>query len=249
MNRVVRPLLSAILVLVTCSASAARPDSPVAGDWIGTLDAGVKLRLAFHLKIGDEGKLTATLDSPDQGATGIPIETATFVDGTLRLELPALHASFDGRLDEAAHKIAGTWTQGGASLPLVLMRQTEAPPEKTPAAGAERSDAIRPTWTCAIDTGGSPLTLSLHLSRGDDGVLSATVDSPDQGATGLPVARAVYRGRKLVLEMPALDARYEATMSDDGTELRGTWSQHGATLPLTLKAVDELPSVRRPKEP
>jgi hypothetical protein len=35
------------------------------------------MRVVLHVSEGNEGKLTATLDSPDQGAPGIPITTIT----------------------------------------------------------------------------------------------------------------------------------------------------------------------------
>ena len=53
------------------------------GDWEGTLDAGVaNLKLVIHVvKKGEQ--LTATLDSPDQGATGIPIDSITVTDNAI----------------------------------------------------------------------------------------------------------------------------------------------------------------------
>ena len=45
------------------------------GKWEGTLKAGlVKLRLVFNIQELQDGTLSATLDSPDQGATDIPCE-------------------------------------------------------------------------------------------------------------------------------------------------------------------------------
>ncbi len=47
------------------------------GDWRGTLNAGVvKLDLILHV-MKKEGALSATLDSPDQGATGLTVDTIT----------------------------------------------------------------------------------------------------------------------------------------------------------------------------
>ena len=45
------------------------------GDWKGTIDAaGTKLDLVLHISSKD-GALNATLDSPDQGATGLAIDS------------------------------------------------------------------------------------------------------------------------------------------------------------------------------
>jgi hypothetical protein len=59
----------------------------ITGDWSGAIEAGgQKLPLVFH--IGREGDgLTATMDSPAQGAAGIPVDEVRF-EGA-RLATPA----------------------------------------------------------------------------------------------------------------------------------------------------------------
>jgi pimeloyl-ACP methyl ester carboxylesterase len=95
----------------------------IQGDWLGTLSFnGVNLRLAFHLK-ETAGALSATMDSLDQGAKGIPVDHVSFKNGKLSLEIVALHASYTGKLD--GNLLKGTFTQGGASLPLELKQTTE----------------------------------------------------------------------------------------------------------------------------
>ncbi len=54
------------------AAADKQPIKVIAGHWLGTLDAGVKLRVVVNIEQSPEGKLTATLDSPDQGAQGHP---------------------------------------------------------------------------------------------------------------------------------------------------------------------------------
>ena len=59
-----------ILVFFTPSLSGFS-QSEVVGDWKGTLAvSGIELSLIFH--ITDDDGLKATMDSPDQGAFGIP---------------------------------------------------------------------------------------------------------------------------------------------------------------------------------
>jgi uncharacterized protein len=44
------------------------------GDWHGILKTGaMELRLVFHLKQKPDGGYEGTMDSPDQGAMGIPL--------------------------------------------------------------------------------------------------------------------------------------------------------------------------------
>jgi pimeloyl-ACP methyl ester carboxylesterase len=94
----------------------------LAGDWMGTLEVGsARLRLALHVVSGDAG-LTAKLDSVDQGAMGLPVTTVTQQGALVRLELRALAASYEGRLNKEGAEITGEWRQGGTALPLTFKR-------------------------------------------------------------------------------------------------------------------------------
>lgn len=105
-------------------------DGPnLAGSWVGTLDVGVKLRLVFNVQAADDGGWTATLDSPDQGARGIPVSAVIIDAPSVRFEVSAIAGTYAGTMDAAANRMDGTWSQGGMSLPLALERgdKPEAP--------------------------------------------------------------------------------------------------------------------------
>ncbi len=106
--RIVRTAVAALWI----ASAAAQTPPAVTGDWAGTLDVGVtKLHLALHIT-GSEGALHGTLDSLDQGATGIPIETMTFQGGTLHWESAKLHATYTGKLSADGKTLTGEFTQG-----------------------------------------------------------------------------------------------------------------------------------------
>lgn len=106
-----------------CASVLAAPLATVAGDWQGSLDTGGSaLRVVIHIVSGKEGALTATMDSPDQGATGIEVTNVTYAGRDLHFEVPRIGGRFDGKADEELSKIAGDWKQGTASLPLTLKR-------------------------------------------------------------------------------------------------------------------------------
>lgn len=134
------PSPSAALAALVLLAAVSAPAAPLAaqaadgsrwvGDWGGTLQAGpTELPIVFHITEGDEG-LSATMDSPAQGAFGIPMDAVVVAGDTLTLSLRAAQARYQGVL-QADGTVAGTWTQGPAALPLNL-----APVE----AGAEAVD-------------------------------------------------------------------------------------------------------------
>jgi len=136
----------AIFAMVVASAmciaarNAEKPAAPpqstadVQGTWLGTLDAGgVKLRVAFAISNAESG-LTATMDSLDQGAKGIPVAAVSYKRPVLTMAVTAIGGTYRGDLAADGETISGTWSQGGVPLPLVLtrMKQTELPAPRRP---------------------------------------------------------------------------------------------------------------------
>lgn len=85
----------------------------------------MEIRLLFNISIDPDGSVNATMDSPDQGAKGIPVDVVTYNDGNLHLGIKS--STFDGTLKEDGKTIEGEWKQFGLSLPLVLSRTDETP--------------------------------------------------------------------------------------------------------------------------
>jgi uncharacterized protein len=93
----------------------------ITGTWYGILKVpGNEIRLVFHIENKDTG-LVATLDSPDQKAFGIPVQSVSFENRELLLKLPALMAEYKGRLEDGV--ISGTFNQGGMSFDIQLTRE------------------------------------------------------------------------------------------------------------------------------
>jgi len=94
----------------------------ISGDWNGALKVGgMQLRLVFHITKTDAG-LTATMDSPDQGAKGIPMSKATFENPVLTIEMAAAGIEYTGKLDSGV--VNGTFKQRGQSFPMILTKKT-----------------------------------------------------------------------------------------------------------------------------
>jgi len=99
----------------------------IEGIWEGKLKVpGTELRIVFNIFKNPDGILTATLNSPDQGATGIPVEEVIFKDTTLRLEVKSAGGVFEGKVSEDFLVIEGEWKQSGQSLPLTINRVDKA---------------------------------------------------------------------------------------------------------------------------
>ncbi|WP_338396003.1 alpha/beta hydrolase family protein [Fulvitalea axinellae] len=93
----------------------------VSGSWKGVLKVGgLPLRLVLNIE-GVPGNYTATLDSPDQGAMGMPVTWVTFEKDTLRFAATQLGASYEGVLAEG--EVKGTFKQRGMTFPLDITRK------------------------------------------------------------------------------------------------------------------------------
>ena len=114
------------IVLSICllfSWAGAFAQKPIEGDWMGKLNLGPQsLTIVLHVNCDAQGKAESTLDSPDQGAKGIAVETDYCSSDSISVSLASLALSFQGKLK--GDEIVGTFTQG-QSFPLVLKRGEE----------------------------------------------------------------------------------------------------------------------------
>jgi hypothetical protein len=123
----------------TAFVAAAKP-SAVDGVWLGTLRAGGQsLRIQLHVKSDAQGKEYCTLDSLDQGASGLDCANVKFDASKFAFEVPSVHGNWTGTLSSDHNALNGTWTQG-QPLALDFKRQEKevaiegpAPPVFEPA--------------------------------------------------------------------------------------------------------------------
>lgn len=108
------------------------PDRTLAGTWHGVLEAGAtKLRLVLNVARQADGSYKATLDSPDQDAAGIPVDSVTLKDSNVRVELKTIGGVYEGTLDAEGSALTGDWSQGGSGkLPPVFLRSDKPAPAR-----------------------------------------------------------------------------------------------------------------------
>ncbi len=115
-------MIKTILIIVTALVSYVMNGQEIAGQWNGLLKVpGGQLRLVIHVNKTETG-YSATMDSPDQKAIGIPMEKATFENSVLKLEMPKAQISYEGTLNKD-NIIVGKFTQRGQSLELNLSKE------------------------------------------------------------------------------------------------------------------------------
>jgi pimeloyl-ACP methyl ester carboxylesterase len=111
---------------------------------------------------------------------------------------------------------------------------------------SSHSQDITGSWTGKLNVQGIQLRLVFHILKNDTTYVT-TMDSPDQGAKGIPVTKTNFDSLKLKLDISNLGVEYEGIFKD--TVINGTFRQHGMSLPLDLKR-DSLESLsKRPQEP
>ncbi|MDQ1728285.1 MAG: uncharacterized protein QOD33_410 [Pyrinomonadaceae bacterium] len=131
--KLIRILLLTAFVLLLWNLNAATSiqalaQAPVGieGNWQGALDVGnFKLRLVLKISQAADGTLKATMDSLDQSAKDLVVDTISFQAGLLKFEMKALNASYSGTLSKDGTQLSGQFTQG-AVYSLDFTRITDA---------------------------------------------------------------------------------------------------------------------------
>lgn len=94
------------------------------GDWEGTLSLpdGRNVEMVFHVVEAEGGALSATMDVPAQGASGIACPEVTIEGADLHISgcgIPG-GGGYDGSLNESGSGLEGNFNQAGMSFPLEL---------------------------------------------------------------------------------------------------------------------------------
>src|ERR1700735_1971859 len=114
---------------------------------------------------------------------------------------------------------------------------------------AARAQDIVGDWQGTLKIGTSELRLVVHITKGDDGNLKATMDSIDYGAKGYPISSISLQDSKLSFTSEAIHGSYEGTINKGATEITGTFTQ-GSPLPLDLtRMANRADGERRPGQP
>lgn len=125
MNFIAKVSTVVVLVLTVGLTNA----QTVKGDWSGTLNAmGQEIPLVFHFS-GEDDNLTATMDSPAQGANGIPVEKVTLDGKSLELSIMGGQIVYTAEVD--GNTMNGKFKQGGMEFDLELSKDELKKPGDT----------------------------------------------------------------------------------------------------------------------
>ncbi|OXB19029.1 alpha/beta hydrolase, partial [Flavobacterium tructae] len=115
-------MIKTILTLIVALASYIMNGQEISGQWNGLLKIqGTQLQVVFHIAKTATGYIS-TMDSPDQGAKGIPVTKTSFENAVLKLEIAAIRGSYEGILN-SNNVIVGKLTQAGQSVDINLSKE------------------------------------------------------------------------------------------------------------------------------
>src|SRR5207244_1989303 len=119
--------------------------------------------------------------------------------GRLGWKVASIGASYSGEWDAAKGQWPGTFSQGGAEMPLALTRGL---PAAKPVVGG-----LDGRWEGAIAVNGVTLRLVVRVATGTRGT-AANLDSPDQLAYGIAIGNLTHAGQSVSFDVGAVKARY-----------------------------------------
>ena len=104
-------------------------------------------------------------------------------------------------------------------------------------------------WQGKLQLPGQELRIVFNISKNQNGQLIAKMDSPDQGATNIPVTEVLANEKEIILKVNSIGGVYKGNMQNDKQTIKGLWKQNNYQFSLNLSKVTSAPEVKRPQEP
>ncbi len=127
MKNLICYMTAALSLVIVLSIPIFAQTAAIEGNWLGAIEtSGIKLRLVLKVTKSSNGSFAAKLDSIDQGANDLEVDTFSQQDRIVRFDAKKYGISYEGTLNGKGEEISGTFKQGPASLPLIFKRSTSA---------------------------------------------------------------------------------------------------------------------------
>lgn len=123
MSKIFLPLKTAVILFLLSGIIVSANAQNIEGAWNGKLQVfGSSLRIVFHIKADGTG-YSSTMDSPDQGAYGIPVEETIFRNDSILIELRSINGNYKGKVNFKEELISGVFSQNGMEFKMDLGRE------------------------------------------------------------------------------------------------------------------------------
>lgn len=222
-------IVLALMLIAACAHVSTTPSTDeqekLLGSWNGQLKTpNGSLTVVLRFQKTKDGKFVGFTDSPDQGGYGIPVSSTEVVDSTVTIKVSRLQARYEGKM--ANDEMVGKFTQMGKSYPLTLKKGKA--PVISLSLSKEAMDQLSGEWQGKL----GPLTVLFRFEKTANGDFLGFLDSPDQGAKGIPITEASLTDGRLEIKIKAIGGEFSGQLS--GSSLSGEWMQGGQSHLLTL---------------
>jgi hypothetical protein len=199
----------------------------VAGQWIGSIkpmpNAEMELTVVLDFKEDEPGVYTASLSSPDQGAQNIPVDSFAVEDDELTVEINRMRLEIITNI--AGEQMTGNFTQAGRNIPITLNRgEYTQQGLNIPALTYAR---LQGPWHAEVQG----LNVQIRIEQQGD-TFFAYLDSPDQGASDIPISSLALEQDTLTFAVTAAGMNFNGELAND--QIVGTWSQMGTDTAVTF---------------
>jgi hypothetical protein len=229
-----------IALALACLAFALRAGAQSAvdpsGHWEGTVDLpNFKLPVVVDIARSESGGLIGTLTNTSEGIQGLPLKTVS-IDGRLVQFVIASGSGsqeFSGVLTADGRTISGAFNVNGFSAPIEFTRTGDAHIDRPTSPPIAKE--FEGTWRGMLDVQGTQNHVLLKMTNHADGTSTGVVVNLDSGAIEVPISAITQKASSLTVQVNIVGGTLAATLSADGSELSGTWSQRGLSAPIAFK--------------
>jgi len=236
MRNCVRTLAIAALLCAPSTVGAQTSDR-LAGHWEGEIVApGMSVQVEIDIVKNSAGEFVGTFGQPAQHIAGLPL-TAFAVDGrsvTFQVKGAAAgQRAFKGDISADGITMTGDFASAQlGTLPFEVVRKGDARIEP-PARIASVRKELEGTWNAKLEVDGG-LELVLTVVNQGDGTARGMVVNRSEGFE-IPITAITETATTVTVEWKGVRSSYSATVSSDGSELSGTFTQGATSFPLTFR--------------
>ena len=236
----VRLLTLAFVVAAALSLPiTALAQNPVIGRWDGAVQLqGSEMTVSVTIEPDGDGGWRGSIDIPARREAPLPLGNI-FVDGefvSFSVEGTAGDPAFAGTIS-GGRRLAGQFSEGDVTFPFQLTRRSGVPDFMFSLPSTDGA-ALEGTWQGILDTRAVLIPFELQVNRTPNGVVIATLNSPDQSVTELTVDSLTVDGDRVRMSVMPLRATFQGTLLESGARITGTWRQGSARLTLVFDRSD-----------
>jgi hypothetical protein len=233
----IRLVMFLVSAVVSALSPLAQASIDVSGHWEGVIQAP-EMMVNFEVDFARNGKgeLIGTINLPAENIHGLPL-TRVKVDGSSVMFQARSDQPLTGAVSADGKSIAGDMTASGGTAPFTMTRTGE-PRIEAAVKQAPITTPFEGTWQGTIQSRMGAMRLQLHLAN-QDGASTARVVNLDQGSLEIPATTIAQDGATLTLDFKNIGASYAATLSADGAELNGSFSQAKRSVPLVFRRASQ----------